>query len=189
MKTGRSFETVLVEQCAPTLAGMKPGSLFRFSARTLDEIRQASATWNQRLAPLGVRVMILKECPVTDACMIYVYRPTWLAKILHSEKNAAFLREEGYRAAHDIGLLAQLSARLCMERDFPHEIGLFLGYPLEDVVGFIKNRGWNFTLSGYWKVYGDPAPARRRFAGYRACTASCMRRFAQGEPVTALVAA
>ena len=37
--------------------------------------------------------------------------------------------------------------------DFPHEIGLLLGYPPEDVSGFIENGGKNFLCSGYWKVY------------------------------------
>ena len=47
------------------------------------------------------------------------------------------------------GFLRQLSNRLCLEHDFPHEIGIFLGYPLEDVVGFIENQGKNYTCSGY----------------------------------------
>ena len=38
--------------------------------------------------------------------------------------------------------------------DFPHEIGVFLGYPLEDVVGFIRHRGKCFTCCGCWKSYG-----------------------------------
>lgn len=37
--------------------------------------------------------------------------------------------------------------------EFPHEMGLLLGYPVEDVVGFVDNKGKNFLYSGYWKVY------------------------------------
>lgn len=187
--TGRNFEAALVEHCAPTLAGMKPGSLFRCSTGTAAEIRQAADLWDRRLSPLGIRAVILKECPRTGACLVYLYRPSWLTTILRGQHCAAFLQQEGYEMTDLVGMLAQLSQRLCMERDFPHEIGLFLGYPLDDVVGFIRHRGWNYTLSGCWKVYGDPAPARRRFARYHACTQTSLRRFAQGEPVTALVAA
>ena len=43
---------------------------------------------------------------------------------------------------------------------FPHEIGVFLGYPLEDVKGFIENKGKNFLYSGYWKVYSDVERAK-----------------------------
>lgn len=39
--------------------------------------------------------------------------------------------------------------------DFPHEMGFFLGYPKEDVEGFIVNGGRNFLYAGYWKVYAN----------------------------------
>ena len=45
----RTFEDVLVEQCAPTLAGIKPASLFRFQADSLETIRLHTAEWDQRL--------------------------------------------------------------------------------------------------------------------------------------------
>ena len=38
---------------------------------------------------------------------------------------------------------------------FPHEMGVLLGYPIEDVKGFIDNAGKNFLYSGYWKVYAN----------------------------------
>ena len=86
-------------------------------------------------------------------------------------------------------LLRQLSRRLCLEREFPHEIGVFLGYPLEDVVGFIRNRGRNYTCCGYWKAYGDPEAAQKRFDQYRRCTAACCEQFRKGTAITQLIAA
>ena len=50
--------------------------------------------------------------------------------------------------------------------DFPHEIGLLLGYPPEDVIGFIENRGQNPLYIGYWKVYSNLEECRKVFAGY-----------------------
>ena len=37
--------------------------------------------------------------------------------------------------------IEKLKMRLSETTEFPHEIGLFLGYPVGDVVGFIKTRG------------------------------------------------
>ena len=68
-------------------------------------------------------------------------------------------------------------------------MGLFLGYPLEDVKGFIANGGRNCTCCGCWKCYGDPEEARRRFARYRRCTALYRRRFAQGATLSQLTVA
>jgi len=53
--------------------------------------------------------------------------------------------------------------------DFPHEVGLFLGYPPEDVLGFIRQDGAHCVCSGIWKAYADPEGRRRLFARLRKC--------------------
>ena len=85
--------------------------------------------------------------------------------------------------------LRQLASRLCLQAEFPHEIGVFLGYPLDDVKGFIRHKGRNYTYCGCWKCYGDPQAARRRFEGFRRCTETFRRRYAAGTPIIQLVVA
>ena len=60
---------------------------------------------------------------------------------------------------------------------------------MEDVVGFIWNRGRNYTCCGYWKAYGDPEAAQKRFDQYRRCTAACCEQFRKGTAITQLIAA
>lgn len=183
----RTFEAVLVEQCAPTLAGMKPASLFRWQG---GGTRTLTAHWARELAPFGIAIRVLKICPRTGDSLIYLYRAAWLRRILTDRDNSGFLEAAGYDLERGCGgLLEQLSHRLCLEREFPHEIGVFLGYPLEDVVGFIQNGGRNYTCCGYWKVYGDPDEAQRRFTRYRRCTEVYRARFRAGTPIRKLVAA
>ena len=62
--------------------------------------------------------------------------------------------------------------------EFPHEIGLFLGYPPEDVEGFCRYQGQNYKLCGRWKVYGDREAACRRFQRYDHCRDALCRRLA-----------
>lgn len=185
----RSFESLLVEQCAPTLAGIKPASLFRCGRQSAADIRQIVDNWDRTLTRFGLRACVLKECPTTGDCMIYVYRPDWVGALLSCEDNVKFLKSCGYRPGRTAAMLEQLSTRLCLEQDYPHEIGLFLGYPLTDVVGFIENRGWNYTCCGCWKSYGDPAEAEAYFNLCRQCTARYCARYAQGEDILSLVAA
>lgn len=186
----RSFEALLVDQCAPTLVGVKPASLFRYQGRDPGEARRQAQRWGRELAAYGLTVEVLKTCPQTGACMILLYRAGWLCRILAEPANRQFLFQQGYSTTATLPqILEQLSDRLCLEREYPHEIGLFLGYPLEDVVGFIRNRGRNFTCCGYWKAYGDPAAARRRFAQYRRYTDMCKERFRQGAEIIELIAA
>ena len=183
----RTFEATLVEQCAPTLEGIKPASLFRWQGGCAQAL---VSRWARELAPFGIAVRILKVCPRTGACLIYLYRRTWLHRILRQSANQAFLRRMGYTSQADGEmLLEQLSDRLCLEQEFPNEIGVFLGYPLEDVVGFIRNGGRNYTCSGCWKAYGDPTAAQRRFEEYRQSTVRCKERFLRGVEIPELISA
>ena len=147
----RSFACDLATICAPTLAGLKPASLFRYQPASGQDGTAMAVAWHALLAPRGVTVRVLKACPVTGAVLVYVYRPTQVAAILQRGDVQDFLQSEGYTPGNAESMLAQLSQRLCCEEDFPHEIGVFLGYPLADVIGFIQNRGKNFTACGYWK--------------------------------------
>lgn len=186
----RTFESVLVEQCAPTLVGLKPASLFRYQPGPSDEGRVPLARWKGALAARGIRVRVLKACPRTGAWMIYLYREVWITRILCQPEIQDFLRQQGYRPEEGCqAMLTRLSRRLCLEEDYPHEIGVFLGYPLEDVEGFIRHRGRDFTCCGYWKVYGDAAAAQRRFDCYRRCTRICLERLRRGTALTKLIAA
>ena len=185
----RSFACDLATLCAPTLAGLKPASLFRYQPAPGQDAAAMAAAWHTELSPRGVTVQVLKQCPRTGAVLVYVYRPARVAKLLADDRTLAFLAGEGYTPGTADELLAQLAERLCCEQDFPHEIGVFLGYPLSDVVGFIENSGRNFTCCGCWKAYGDRDAAERLFAQLNKCTRVYLRLFHSGTPIQRLAVA
>ena len=82
--------------------------------------------------------------------------------------------------------LRQLAARLCLEEEFPHEIGLFLGYPPDDVEGFIHYGPKHSKCVGDWRVYGNEEQAKRLFAQYRACTLAYQAQLKCGKTVEQL---
>lgn len=182
----RTFEGVLVRQCAPTLAGLKPGSIFCFKHPSLEVSHQKVRQWNERLIPLGLTVQTLLERPGSNPAIVYVYRRGHLEQLLADPACRGFLQNAGYADTDLDGLLAQLSHRLETQPEFPHEIGVFLGYPLRDVIGFIENRGRNFTCCGFWKSYGNPAEMQVCFACYRKCIQTYVAMFEQGIPIERL---
>ena len=182
----RTFEAVLVRHCAPTLAGMKPGSIFCFNHSPLEVSRQKVCQWNKQLAPFGLTVQILLERPGSGSVIVFVYRHDRLEQMLSDDAYQSFLAEAGYERTNLDGLLEQLSYRLRTQPEFPHEIGVFLGYPLRDVIGFIENHGRNFTCCGFWKSYGDPAEMQVCFACYRRCIQTYVAMFEQGIPIERL---
>ena len=121
----RSFESLMVEQCAPTLAGIKPASLFRCSRRSAENIRQTAENWDQALGCFGLRVCILKECPHTGDCMIYIYRPNWVGRLLSDKESLCFLDRCGYQRGTTDFLLEQLSEGSVWNKTTPMRLACF----------------------------------------------------------------
>ena len=104
------------------------------------------------------------------------------------KKRAGTLGNAGYLDESPERCIVNLIRRFQGE-EFPHEIGLFLSYPPEDVQGFIENHAQNYKLSGLWKVYGDEAYARAAFAKYKKCTDIYCRSWRSGASLEALTVA
>ena len=78
-------------------------------------------------------------------------------------------------------LYSTASGALFEKDGFPHEVGLFLGYPLDDVTGFIEQKGKNYKCCGIWKVYGNPTSRPRMlFRKLKKCSEIYRRLFADG---------
>ena len=77
-------------------------------------------------------------------------------------------------------MLDHLASRMAGSGGFPHEVGLFLGYPAEDVEGFRLHRGRDYKLCGCWKVYSDVERAQRCFRQYGCCRRALCRRLEAG---------
>ena len=180
----------MIRQCIPQ-SRLKPAGLFRYETRDCADLASRVRRWNEELGGKGLRVRVLKGCVRTHRFLIYVYREARLQEVLADADIRAFLAREGYQLPQSRertgDLLTQLSRRLCCSAEFPHEIGVFLGYPLTDVVGFIENRGQLYLLPG-WETYGDSI-ARRHFAQLSKCTAVYLRLFHSGTPISRLAVA
>ncbi len=177
-------EELLVQHCAPTLAGMKTGSLFSCRCESECELHGRVRDLNRRLVPKGLRVLPL--CRKDRRALIYLYRPGQLDADLSHPIAEGLLSERGYPCGNANRCLVQLMSRLAERGDFPHEIGLFLGYPPVDVEGFIRCGAKCCKCVGDWRVYGDEAEARRLFDRYRRCTAVYCEQLSRGRSVEQL---
>ena len=141
-------EGVIIRNCSPTLAGMKPGSMFSCSYETVRELQEDMRRINRILTPKGIRALLLRY--ENGRALVYVFRPKDLAKVLEDEVAVELLRSRGYRDIRLEPCLCQLMGRIQEKGEFPHEVGLFLGYPPEDVCAFIENKGCNHKCVGCW---------------------------------------
>ena len=115
----RSFACDLATICAPTLAGLKPASLFRYQPASGQDGTAMAVAWHALLAPRGVTVRVLKACPVTGAVLVYVYRPTQVAAILQRGDVQDFLQSEGYTPGDAESMLARANLRPLLSQRHP----------------------------------------------------------------------
>lgn len=179
-------EARLIRQCAPTLAGLKSGSLFLYPCPFSPSLRATLLGWNRLLIPNGLRILPLRADH--RGTLLYLYRPKFLSADLTAPTALCLLARCGYSVGDPNRCLVQLIRRLQKPDFFPHEIGLFLGYPPEDVQGFMEHRGRHFKCAGLWKVYGDADAAQETFRQYRLCTAFYCARWAAGSRLDQLIA-
>lgn len=180
-------EDYLVAHAAPTLAGLKTGSLFPCTYTAWPALLREIRTLNRAFSGKGLRLIPLRHRG--GRALLYLYRPARLARDLAAEDAADLLIREGYGDLRQSRCLTELTRRLRRFEDFPHEIGLFLSYPPEDVRGFIEHGGRDCKCVGCWKVYGDAKRAQDTFRAYKICTDCYRARCAMGTPVARLAVA
>ena len=181
------FEKDLAFFCAPALAGIKPSNLLSCSFADYPELSRIADEYNQALAGAKIRFTILCSCKSRQ--LLLVYRRDRLERQLSEPAVSALLSKLGYPVTAGVPAMLDYLGLRFRQEEFPHEIGVFLGYPLSDVKGFIRHKGKNFTLCGCWKCYGDPREAQRQFRRFKECTNVYRRRFAAGATLRQLTVA
>lgn len=181
------FEDRIIRNCAPTLAGLKTGCVFACPYESREALMGFIRGQNRKLVPKGLRLLPLRFSETR--ALIYLYRPKALRRDLTQSRAAGLLTRQGYEPGNCERCIVQLIRRLREREEFPHEIGLFLGYPPEDVQGYMENNACNCKCVGCWKVYGDEAAARKRFALYKKCTRVYCDQWAKGKAIERLAVA
>ena len=178
-------EEILIRQGAPTLAGIKTGSLFPCPCEDREDLLADIRRLNRLLVPKGLCLLPIRF--LEGQALLYLYRPAELRRDLQDALASELLRQAGYANESCARCVAQLIRRFRESGEFPHEVGLFLSYPPEDVKGFIDNNAANFKYSGLWKVYGDENLAKAMFEKFRKCTDIYCRMWQAGVSLDRLV--
>lgn len=184
------FDDSIVEFCAPTLAGIKTANLFTCTYQDKLEVVKDIRRVNKLLVKKGIKALPARYS--NHRVLIYVYRSSFLEKDLCDQDTSNILAGLGYEPGNVNACINCLISKLSSFTDscgFPHEIGCFLGYPPEDVKGFIENKGECSKCVGCWKVYGDEKKARDTFDRYKICTAEYLKRYSEGTDLESLAVA
>jgi hypothetical protein len=177
----KELEQIFITHCGPVLFGAKPSALFivrteKCYSCLLDFIIQIDTR---------VSLIILKKNQ--KGFLVLLYKPDVLCGVIEEPDTQKLLGSFGYNIPGFNSLqsyLAILKSRFLECDDFPHEIGFFLGYPIDDVLGFIQQKGKNYKYCGLWKVYGDVRKAITLFQQYESCREKTKRYLCDNFPLT-----
>jgi len=161
----------LALETAEILEGVKPGNLINVTNRRQPCDRNLYALWQAYGAELvdasGLSVKVMRVRG--DSLLLFIYDGDALRRLLSEKRVTTMLNRAGYGQPSDVdATLAELKERIGGS-SFPHEVGIFLGYPLKDVAAFM---GWApipFTCQGPWKIYGDPRRSLETAASHHEC--------------------
>jgi hypothetical protein len=154
------FEKWLFVSIASVLFAGKAGELLMINAekyglsvdRLTERISALSGSW-------GFSFLVICRC---DVCVkVVIYDQAKIQETLSQVSEWTF-NKLGYPSDIDPNeFLEEIERRWQNTGEIPHEIGLALGYPVKDVLGYMGLMSSRCTGTCGWRVYGDIAPSLR----------------------------
>ena len=178
MDNMKSLQVQLILQCAPFLKGIKIACILNITEENSRELYEI-------LEGTGIKFKILTRNH--GKCLVLLYRRESFSRYLKRTDVREFLGSYGYEDVEPEKMLERLSKRVCQYSDgeicFPHEIGAFLDYPIDDVKCFIEKDGKDSLFSGFWKVYNNPGRAKMIFWAYDKAKTSAVNEYLIGKNI------
>ena len=152
------LKKILAFNLSPVLQQVKPSELIILKKKCFEKVWLAEKYGIIKDLGLNCRTLHISH----DSIYLLFYGESMLKRWLLDTHCQKSLKKNGYNNTLSMqSLFYQLRKR--MQNNFPHEIGLFLGYPVNDVEGFIRFSGKNFCACKYWKVYENPEYSLDKF--------------------------
>ncbi|HIT89008.1 MAG TPA: DUF3793 family protein [Candidatus Merdenecus merdavium] len=175
-KIYHSLDERIALHCAPVIMGIKTANTITIFRRELEELISL-------LNHTGIQIIKLCECKEKNILMLY--RDDLLRHQLHQKPQRRFLASYGYKGTMTFDemlyyLVKRFRGYIGKGEEFPHELGVFLQYPMEDLLAFIKYGGKNCKITGYWKVYENVEYALSVFKSYDQAKENVLQYLDQG---------
>jgi hypothetical protein len=169
------LEMQMAMQCAPLITGLKVSNLLNIR-------REDFAAMQKIVTHSRFSWYLLLE--TEEKITVLLFHRGSLERYLGKRQVREMLKQAGYTDLSLGRILREFAARyqgyMDKENDFPHEMGLLLGYPIEDVAGFITHRGDDCLCVGYWKVYAHKERKLKLFERFENAKESLIQLLSSG---------
>lgn len=174
---------LLANTCAPVIKNLtcantlttKPGSYKRIYLQLKDTDLKVKCLYKD----------LIRE-------VLIIYRKDALIESLALSSSKNYLKEFDYKCSDLDESLDKLASRFkdfyINNKEFPHELGIFLNYPIEDIKGFVLNNGKNSLYTKYWKVYSNLDKAKKIFKKFDEAIETSLRQVVDGYKLCDIIA-
>ena len=148
-----------IESIGATLLGVKPASLI--NTRYSDCLKLCHSHF-----VCGGSVVFAAVREAGDKKQIFIYHKECLENVLTDAQTRQCLTRMGYQKQGTADQYVRLLIQRMRSADFPHEAGLFFGYPLKDVCGYMGGPiPYRKTMG--WRMYGDTSFSEMIYYRYK----------------------
>lgn len=138
---------------SPIVVGVKPAEIVSFPP--FDKNRDDKINFLKEFFSDDDNIKIAEFPYCIDCKKMFIYNKKSLDKTLKDKRVINFLNSYGYPKSYSLDTYLNILLEKFKE-EIPHEIGIFLGYPIKDVMGFMGCKNLKLTKTRGWRVYGDP---------------------------------
>ncbi|OON99820.1 MAG: hypothetical protein ATN35_10565 [Epulopiscium sp. Nele67-Bin004] len=162
LDTEAYFENYMLYNLSPVIKGVKPAITL-----SINKSKALYDAWNQMneqfLVSLGLKSVLLRE--TSTSIILYIYDEQQLSDVVCVQEVGEFLINLGYNLDNIQAIVDNLIHRYTLF-NCPHELGIFLGIPIDDVKDFMICSDKPCVLCGYWQVYNNVDEAKKIFLAY-----------------------
>lgn len=172
----RTFISYLI---SPVITGIKPSSTITLSKQGHNLFKLWNMYGDDFLKDLNLKHILLRE--TNNAKVILIYDEISLMNTIYKRNSIEFLKRLDYNL--EMNLDEMLKHLINRYSDFhcPHELGIFLGIPVNDVKCFAECTESKCLLCGYWKVYEEEKKAQKIFEFYNSSKEIVMNHLLTGK--------
>lgn len=171
-------DAFLTYSASLVIAGVKPAVTLTLSSHNKRLYNSFVKYGESFLSSISLQYVELRKTATSKVLMIY--DKNLLTKEIDKCHYKQFFIELGYPSKFDINKYLDLLIYRYQRFNCPHELGIFLGIPLDDVKDFMNCSPKKCLLCGYWKVYNNLKEAKATFSQFDMVRSYTINNILQG---------
>lgn len=185
VKPKEAIEKFLLFNSSLVIADIKPSVTVNIKKNYGENYKNWLEYGGEFLRRINLNYRTLKEDD--NAVILLIYKDELLKNHIFKEKNRKFLKNIGYLNIDSVDYYVNFLRIRYQIYKCPHELGVFLGIPVEDVIDFMDCNKKKCLGCGYWKIYNNYDEAIETFRRYDEVKKKTISKLINGIPLEEII--